>query len=373
MPFSDCNDSIVCQIEEIILKVISIYALVITIIGTLANIPSMYTWNLDVFLLIIPKDQKSLIIQYSIDEQNFIERLSIPTCKIFTFIQFFSLHSISWLLTYMSVDQAVKVFFPTTQFLNTRKTYMFGGIIVLVIFLLNFHILLFAGVVQHLVMNETKKINGSLVNSTVKFDVISCYDTNLYSFYPVWDRIHLIVYCFLPFSIMAICNVSMTIRLRPDKALNISCESVTAKKRRQISKFIIIYSIMFMLCTLPQVICFGFFFVPLFNNRKIFGLKQKNYFVVKKENVSADHLIYVKNLFCELNQLIQMRVEKENKDILLKRKVILKIFVANQNLNGNSVLFFRKDHKIVKEINKKELYHKQFLMNRVLNHGTNYS
>lgn len=294
MSLNDCTSAI-CKIETVLLNIISVYALFLTICGTITNsfsalvcrspklkknttfiilffvfifkIPSMYTWNLDVFLLILPKNSKSPRTEFQIDQQNIIESLSIPTCKIFTFSQFFSLHCISWLLTYMSIDQVIKVYFPHSNFFNIRKTYLFSFLIILILFFLNGHILLFLGVIKTIEFNNTIKVNETLVNSTVKFETINCYESNFYSFYPTWDQIHLAVFCFVPFSIMIVCNLLMRLRLEPAKSLKTSSNDRKMKRRRQISRFIIIYSFLFMISTLPQIICFGFFFSKLFSTR----------------------------------------------------------------------------------------------------------
>ncbi|CAF1089072.1 unnamed protein product [Brachionus calyciflorus] len=270
--FAECNGSLTCEVEVIIFSIIGVLALTLTIFGSFSNafsayvcrsatlkdnstfiilffvflfkITSLYTWNLDVFLSILPLNKAEFHGKYEIDQQNIIESTSIPTCKIFTFNQFFSLHSISWLLTFMAIDQVIKIYFPNNRFQSIKKTYLICFFIILTLFLLNSHILLFGGVIKKLKVNTSEEINGTFVNRSFQIDKINCYESDLYSFYPIWDQIHLFVFCFVPFLIMIICNILMKIKLVPTKNLKISNKSIIKKKK--IAKFIILYSIFFM-------------------------------------------------------------------------------------------------------------------------------
>ena len=103
-----------------------------------------YTWILDIFLLLFI-EPKHYSLQ-TIDDINIIESFSVPTCKIFTFNQYYSLQCISWLYAYASVDQILKIYFPKAKYnLNQKYVYIICGIILTLLFLLNSHILLFAG------------------------------------------------------------------------------------------------------------------------------------------------------------------------------------------------------------------------------------
>jgi hypothetical protein len=80
---------------------------------------SLYTWNLDIFLKLFRPNSKGVGV--SIDDINIIESLNLVTCKIFTFMQYYSLQCISWFLMYISVDQCVKLYFPNSRYARKIK------------------------------------------------------------------------------------------------------------------------------------------------------------------------------------------------------------------------------------------------------------
>lgn len=121
-------------------RAISIYAICLLVIGTVLNLfsiyicrrkrlrttstfiilsflflinpASLYTWNLDTFLGLfksIPSERVNVSGVVSINTQNIIESQNIVTCRLFTFMQYFSLQTISWLLAYVTIDQSIKV------------------------------------------------------------------------------------------------------------------------------------------------------------------------------------------------------------------------------------------------------------------------
>lgn len=139
-------------------KAISVYALCLIVIGTVLNLfsiyicrrprlkntstfiilsfffffsaASLYTWNLDTFLALVysppapitpvlntqtfnttTNTTTLLLSANDINNDNIIESLNIVTCKIFTFMQYFSLQAVAWLLTYINIDQNIKVRF----------------------------------------------------------------------------------------------------------------------------------------------------------------------------------------------------------------------------------------------------------------------
>ena len=346
----DCKNSLTCKVEVIILSIIGGYAVTISLFGTFSNafsafvcrseslkknstfiilffifivkIMSLYTWNIDVFLAILPLNKNEFIGKYNIDQKNVIESASIPTCKIFTFTQFFSLHSISWLLAFMSIDQVIKVYFPNNKFQSLKSTYVICGIIIVALFLLNSHILLFGGVIRKIQVNTSEEINGTLVNSTIEFEKINCYESDYYSFFPIWDYIHLFVFCFIPFLLMIISNILMKSKLISSNK-NLSLSSKSQRKRKQLSRFIIFYSIMFMMCTLPQIICFGFFFEKLFPTK--YGRIILNL---------TDEFTFS---FVSFNFIAQLKLNNMyRKYFLIKFTSIFSIFNSNNKIYNNS-------------------------------------
>ena len=130
-----------CRACEIITNILSAYAMVLIVFGTVGNlwasficfrpplqkvssfrilsilfifeIFSLYTWNLDIFLKFFVENKG---VETTIESINIIESLNLVTCKIFAFLQFYSLQCISWFLMYISVDQFVKLYWPNTKY-----------------------------------------------------------------------------------------------------------------------------------------------------------------------------------------------------------------------------------------------------------------
>lgn len=75
------------------------------------NAASLYTWNLDTFLALFPSliPKQANTTGSDINNDNILESFNIFTCKIFTFLQYFSLQAVAWLLCYINIDQNIKV------------------------------------------------------------------------------------------------------------------------------------------------------------------------------------------------------------------------------------------------------------------------
>ena len=215
------------------------------------DVATLYTWNLDIFLKIFLKKNRKF---ETIDDINIIENLSIVTCKIFTFIQYFSLQVVSWLLTFMSIDQILKLYLSPVVYNKIQtKVVQICFFIVLVLFILNSHILIFAGKISQVAVNDS--------NVTIFIRKINCYTSSFYSFYPTWDRIHLFIYSFIPFTFMIFCNILMIKKLFNFKDRNhLIFPKKVLVKRKMISITILSSSFLFILCTMPHNLSFGFFF-----------------------------------------------------------------------------------------------------------------
>lgn len=272
------------RIITVINRLISIYAVCLLIVGTILNLFSiyicrrrhlkntstfiilsfffffsacaLYTWNLDVFLSLFNIRAFTLDgslnltnPESSINVQNVLESLNIFTCKLFTFMQYFSLQCISWLLTFITIDQNLRVYSPKRQLTN-KWVYSICAFLVAVFFLINFHIIIFVGVYR--------PINGT---NLVEF---RCYETDYYTFYPMWDQVHMFLYCFVPFFIMIIGNLMLARKLiLARRHFKGSMSKSGLRKKKNISVFCVGFSFMFIFCTIPEKICYGFMYEQL--------------------------------------------------------------------------------------------------------------
>ena len=216
---------------------------------------TQYTWILDIFLQIFVEndDEKS-----AIDNVNIIESFSIPTCKIFTFNQYFTLEALSWLLVYSMIDQNLQLYFPKIKYnLNSKYVNMICWIIIIFFALFNSHILMFAGLIEigNTTINETKEVVNCFHGVTYGF----------YAFWPLWDQIHMFVYSFIPFVLMIACNLLTIKKIFKHKITDhLSKKQLEKEKKKRILTInLLTSSFLFIACSMPAVLSFGYFFESL--------------------------------------------------------------------------------------------------------------
>ncbi|CAF0825233.1 unnamed protein product [Adineta steineri] len=257
-----------------IIHYLSIYALVLIIIGTVGNlltiivllrrhlrrfvtvrwliavsicdIISLYGWNLNNFY------------KFNVSSRNSnIEDISLFHCRFISYMTFVALQLSSWCLTAVSLDRALNLYWPQWKRLYGRIRYTKYYIMVLttICLALNSHILF---------------LNGYRTST----GIITCYSTrsNPDYIYPQWERVHLVLYNLCPFAIMLICNtyiIFVTVRSSRTQQTELTPAKLQRKsleRYRQFTALLIIVTFAFVLLTLPACIYFVFF---------------RNYFVTK--------------------------------------------------------------------------------------------
>ncbi|CAF0784767.1 unnamed protein product [Didymodactylos carnosus] len=248
-----------------IIKALSIYALVLVIIGTLGNCLSIVVLlrrNLRRYVTmryLIAVSVADTISLYGWNLNNFykftispgqdnLEELSIFHCRAVSFMSFVGLQLSSWCLTAVSVDRCLSLYSMSWKQMCGKPTYAVYHILILTSFclLLNCHILF--------------KNGYRIDNSSCIKDCVICYQTRTNSKYifPNWERVHLIVYNLCPFIIMCICNTYIIyISINSSRIKTKSCRS--QNQLRQITIMLIAVTFAFMVLTLPACIYFVFF------------------------------------------------------------------------------------------------------------------
>ena len=193
---------------------------------------SLFTWNLDKFTT-----------------ENFrfhLEYLNIHTCKFFLFLQFFSLQSSGFLLGFVCIDRYFTIisfpgsFYKKLPFGTIKSATIWSTSIVSVIFLLNSYMLIL----------DRKPDDPS----TPIFEV--CYDlSNGFSIYESWEKIHILLYCLIPSSLMIIFNLLII------KKVTSVEDKFSSNRRKKTALTISLLSItsLFVFMTLPATIVYGFF------------------------------------------------------------------------------------------------------------------
>ena len=88
-------------------------------------------------------------------------------------------------------------------FINNLFKQQQKKVIAVILFLVNGHIILFVGTMTKIEVNITNSLNQTFL---VTEEALNCYSSNLYSFHPLWDQIHLYIYAVGPFCIILVSN-----------------------------------------------------------------------------------------------------------------------------------------------------------------------
>ncbi|CAF1098225.1 unnamed protein product [Rotaria sordida] len=256
------NSSNETYYQYIIVRSLSIYALILVIVGTLGNvltivilcrrnlrryvtmryliavsicdIVSLYGWNLNNFY------KYTISLNYT----N-IEDFSVAHCRIISYFTFVGLQLSSWCLTAVSIDRCLSLYFLTWKqsYGKLSHTKYYIAILTITCLLFNSHILF---------------LNG--YRSGPPHYIVKCYAArkNTHYIYPQWERAHLIAYNLCPFSIMCLCNtyiIYITIR---SARIRLSARRRN-RRHRQLSIMLILVTFVFVILTLPSCIYYVFF------------------------------------------------------------------------------------------------------------------
>ncbi|CAF1385718.1 unnamed protein product [Adineta steineri] len=270
--FNLTNSSEYLNLHRFVIRSLSVYALILVIIGTLGNlltiiilcrrnlrryvtmrylivvsicdIISLYGWNLNNFY------------KFTISSNNNnLEEVSMVHCRIMSYMTFVGLQLSSWCLTAVSLDRCLSLYFLTWKHKYGKLSRVKYHIAILAItcLLLNSHILFF---------------NGYYIDTLKK--TVKCYATrtNIHYIFPQWERVHLVVYNLCPFIIMLTCNTFIicisirSARIRMTRRMTDASGKVSTtstSRHRQLTIMLMLVTFMFVLLTLPSCVYFVFF------------------------------------------------------------------------------------------------------------------
>ena len=202
---------------------------------------SLFTWNLNYFT-------------YSNFGFN-IEGLNIYTCRIFTFIQYFGLQSSGLLLSLVSIDRYIFVsrlpnsFLSKLPFGTLKSATLWSFSIVSIIGLMNSFIL--------------------ILDRKVILNTVHCYHLSNGFIIPImWEKVHMILYCLIPFILMIIFDVLLI-----KKTLNLKSNSYSKNqdksKRKNLTFSLLFITFSFIIMILPAQICFTFFLMDFIYDEKL--------------------------------------------------------------------------------------------------------
>ena len=211
----------------------------------IADLCSLYSWNLNLFY-------KHLINPY----QNDLEDSSLLACRLISFIGFVSLQLSSWYLTLVSIDRCFNIqflFWHRQLGRASRSVYIILGL-TLIIILLNSHLLVLNGYQQ------------SNCTPYAKRTCFICYArlADRHYIFPKWEKIHVVIYNLIPFSIMLVStcfiirrsipsvNIQRTLSIEPSKSSTRS--TYRQRKQRQLTCILLSVIFLFVLLTTPVMI-----------------------------------------------------------------------------------------------------------------------
>ncbi|CAF1290990.1 unnamed protein product [Adineta ricciae] len=189
------------------------------------DILMLYGWNLDHYLDIV---HGFILLTYT-----------IPTCKIFGFLNYFAGQSSAWLRVFVCLDRYLAVSRLHRTWFNRRKgVSIIISTIITVITLFNLHFFIFACF---------HRSNGT-INPNAR----------LYRIYPLWDYINLGVYNCAPFIFMVTLNTGVIYHLLQRRQMQVIQNSRI--QHRTISTTLVITTFLFLIMTIPATIVAAFFF-----------------------------------------------------------------------------------------------------------------
>lgn len=241
----------------ILRKVLSVYGILLIVMGTLANILSFlicikigknitfiflsYLSIINIFTIYHWNLENILLSFFNVDWLNF----DLLVCKLGNFIQFTSLQSSAWILVAMSIEQflSVKIKIWRKKHFKPKYAYLVCSGIVVLFIAVNINVLVTFG--------QKAFVNNTLTDF--------CFnDINFIKpWMGIYGTVHLAIYSIIPFILLSISNISLIFYIKKSKKCLVSSIVINNKKqhsnimRQRMNKTIIYTTALFILMTLP--------------------------------------------------------------------------------------------------------------------------
>jgi hypothetical protein len=188
------------------------------------DILMLYDWNLDHYL--------SSVHGFTLEEY------SIPSCKFFLFLGYFTAQTTAWLRVFVCLDRYLSLSrLYKTWFSHSKNVIIVITCIISLLALFNLHLMIF----------------GCFYTPDGVIDT----DSKLYQIFPLWDYIDLVVYNCIPFIFMVILNSGTIYHLtRLQRTTTVRNSRI---QHRSISITLVITTFLFLFMTVPANVAFGFF------------------------------------------------------------------------------------------------------------------
>ena len=184
----------------------------------------LYGWNLDHYL------EGTTGIK--------LETYSVLSCKLFSFINYFTYQVSAWLRVFICFDRYLSLSrLHRTWFSISKNVLIIIGVIIIVFILINLHFLPFVCYYQ----------NNQVI-----------IDSLYYTVYPLWDHVNLIIYNCLPFLLMVVFNSGVIYHLILLRRISTVGKN-SRIQHRSISATLLITTCLFFLMTTPVSIAYAYF------------------------------------------------------------------------------------------------------------------
>ena len=181
-----------------------------------------------------------------------ISSISIPICRIYTFMQYTSLQASALIMSAMCIDRYITVaslpgsFLYRLPFRTNRTAFIWSTAIVLFTILLNSQILFSLGIYIESGSNST-----DLKVDCRKYSY--GFDSN------IWDQVNILFLDLVPFLVMITFNLLLIINIKKTN-INHSQNRKSEVKKRNLTITLLFVSFLFLVITVPSNILFAYFY-----------------------------------------------------------------------------------------------------------------
>ncbi|CAF1050846.1 unnamed protein product [Adineta ricciae] len=227
-----------------------------------------FTWNMNyVVRELLWKYQKNISMKN-------LEQHSLFVCKLIAFGAYFSLQCAAWLKTLATFARCVSLHNSWSlknwlaKPINIRRVIFF---VIFIIALLNFPIWIVNGEYGYAI-NELNQTQAK----------VRCYQS---SFFQFWEVAHLLIYNFIPFTLMIISNILIIQQVREsrNRTQRSRLSSAASNNRRvktsdggRLTKTLILITIFFIVFTAPAAIFYIFFGKTVKRHRDLITMSLSN-------------------------------------------------------------------------------------------------
>ncbi|CAF1529438.1 unnamed protein product [Didymodactylos carnosus] len=206
-----------------------------------------FTWNMN---YVIREILWRFLSPESFRNHRNLEQTSIIVCKTISYFAYFSLQCAAWLRTVATFTRCVSLHHQCKLRgkLNRAETAKRLSLTIIIF-------ILFINIPVFVINGKRYPLNNNSSTNTNGTSEVKCYSSKFFSIYEI---VHLMLYNFLPFMIMIICNIFIIRKVREsNNRLSFSKRRRASKRssnQERLTKTLIFVTILFILFTTPSAL-----------------------------------------------------------------------------------------------------------------------